>query len=129
MVPRDPFGANLVFVAKERPDQSHGTTASDDEALRCIACGHRITDRAYCSEMNGAHEHTFVNPGGIVHHIGCFVAAPGASHIGSTEQAFTWFPGWSWQVAVCGNCRAHVGWIFRCGGAQFHGLILKMLRT
>lgn len=79
-------------------------------------------------EMSGAHEHTFVNPAGIVHHLGCFVAAPGCAHVGSTEEAFSWFPGWTWQVAVCGNCKTHMGWIFRCAGEQFHGLILAVLK-
>ena len=43
--------------------------------------------------MAGAHEHTFVNPGGFVHHIGCFNAAPGCIYLGPTETAFSWFPG------------------------------------
>lgn len=79
--------------------------------------------------MNGSHEHTFVNPGGFVHHIGCFAAAPGCAYLGSTESAFSWFPGWTWQIAACARCRAHVGWIYRNAGAQFHGLILAALRA
>jgi len=122
-------------VAKEKPEpaaEDATTTAAvggdDDEALRCAACGHRISEAAYRIQIADAHEHTFVNPHGIVHHIGCFAAAPGCAHVGSTETAFSWFPGWSWQVAVCARCRAHVGWIFRCAGQQFHGLILAALR-
>ena len=79
-------------------------------------------------EMSGAHEHTFVNPAGVVHHVGCFVAAPGCVHVGTTEEAFSWFPGWTWQIAVCAQCRTHLGWMFRCAGEQFHGLILAALR-
>jgi hypothetical protein len=97
-------------------------------ALVCAACGHRITDEAYRTEIGGAHEHTFVNPGGFVHRIGCFVAAPGCAYVGTTETAFTWFPGYSWQIAVCARCRAHVGWIYRCRGEQFHGLVIAALR-
>jgi hypothetical protein len=117
-------------VAKERPEHEASSTPStdDDDALRCVACDHRISERAFRTEMNGAHEHSFVNPGGFLHHIGCFVAAPGCVHVGPTEQAFTWFPGWTWQVAICARCRAHVGWIFRCGGEQFHGLILAAIK-
>jgi hypothetical protein len=115
-------------VAKELPSDQIGSTNRDDDALRCAVCDHRITDRGYRIERSGAHEHTFVNPAGIVHHLGCFVAAPGCAHVGSTEEAFSWFPGWTWQVAVCGNCRTHLGWIFRCGGEQFHGLILAVLK-
>ncbi|MEO7091809.1 MAG: cereblon family protein, partial [Polyangiales bacterium] len=83
--------------------------------------GHRI-------EMSGAHEHTFMNPAGIVHHVGCYGAAPGCAQVGATHEAFSWFPGWTWQIAVCGQCREHLGWIFRCGADQFHGLIIAALK-
>lgn len=78
--------------------------------------------------MSGAHEHTFVNPGGIVHTIGCYAVAPGCAHAGAPVETFSWFPGWSWQIALCGQCHAHLGWIFRCGADQFHGLISAALK-
>jgi hypothetical protein len=115
-------------VAKEQAETGRRATTSGDDALRCAICDHRITDRAHRSERNGAHEHTFVNPGGFLFRIGCFVAAAGCKHVGDTSTAFSWFPGWTWQIAICGGCRAHVGWIFRSGGEQFHGLILAALR-
>jgi len=115
-------------MAKEQVETDRQTTTPDDDALRCAVCDHRITDRAYRREMAGAHEHTFVNPAGFQFHIGCFVAAPGCKHVGATNEAFSWFPGWRWQVAICGNCHGHLGWIFRLGGEQFHGLITSALR-
>ena len=96
--------------------------------LRCAACDHPITERGYRTEMSGAHEHTFVNPAGFAYVIGCFVAAPGCAYTGQPETAFSWFPGWSWQIAICGHCRIHLGWIYRLSGQQFHGLILAALR-
>jgi hypothetical protein len=96
--------------------------------LVCAACSHRITDRIHAMAMSGAHEHTFVNPGGYQFHIGCFRAAPGCVHLGVPEQAFSWFPGWTWQIAACGRCRAHLGWIYRLGNEQFHGLVIAALR-
>jgi len=77
----------------------------------------------------GTHEHTFVNPHGLAFVIGCFAAAPGCAGRGSIENAFSWFPGWSWQVATCARCHAHVGWIYRSASEQFHGLILDALRS
>ena len=115
-------------MAKEQSETYRGTTTVEDDSLRCAVCGHRITERAYRSEMAGAHEHTFVNPAGFTFHIGCFAAAPGCKHVGETSDAFSWFPGWRWQIAICGSCRSHVGWIFRLGGEQFHGLILAALK-
>lgn len=115
-------------VAKEQSstDASSGTT--DDDDVRCVVCDHRITSRSYRIEMSGAHAHTFVNPGGIVHHIGCYAAAPGCIQHGDPQHAFSWFPGWSWQIVSCGRCRGHLGWIYRCAGEQFHGLIVASLR-
>ena len=115
-------------MAKEQVETGRQTTTPGDDTLRCAVCDHRITDRTYRSVMGGAHEHTFVNPGGFTFRIGCFVAAPGCTHVGETSDAFSWFPGWKWQIAICGSCHTHVGWIFRCGGEQFHGLIVSALR-
>jgi hypothetical protein len=115
-------------VAKEQAETGQNTATPGDDSLRCAVCDHRITDRSYRSEMAGAHEHTFVNPAGFTFRVGCFIAAPGARHTGSPSEAFSWFPGWKWQIAICGRCYAHVGWIFRCGGEQFHGLIVTALR-
>ena len=98
-----------------------------DHALVCVRCRHRITDEAYRIEQGGSHAHTFVNPGGHVHEIGCFALAPGVVHVGEPDPAFSWFPGWTWQIAECGRCRTHIGWIYRCAGEQFHGLVLEKL--
>lgn len=114
-------------MAKEQAEPRQHDAPPDD-ALRCAACGHRITDRAYRSERSGAHAHTFVNPGGFTYRIGCFVAAPGCAYRGTTSTELSWFPGWTWQVAICARCRVHVGWVFRRAGEQFHGLIVSALR-
>jgi len=118
-----------VLLDRER-DRRTAAVRGDVErgTIRCAACDHRITDVAYRIEMAGAHEHTFVNPHGFVHHIGCYAAASGCSYLGPTESAFSWFPGWSWQIAACASCRAHLGWIYRNAGEQFHGLIVAALR-
>jgi hypothetical protein len=98
-----------------------------DHALVCARCRHRITDEAYRIEHGGSHEHTFVNPGGYVHHLGCFALAPGVVHVGEPDPHFSWFPGWTWQIAECARCRVHIGWIYRCAGEQFHGLLVALL--
>jgi hypothetical protein len=115
-------------VAKEQAETGRERPTAGGEALRCAVCDHRITERAYATEMGGGHEHVFVNPAGLSFRVGCFVAAPGCRYIGDTTGVFSWFPGWTWQVAICGRCQAHVGWLFRCAGEQFHGLIVTALR-
>ena len=115
-------------MAKEQAERGRDAAPPGDDPLRCVVCEHRITERGYRREMSGAHEHLFVNPAGVSFRVACFVAAPGCAYVGLTSQAFSWFPGFRWQVAVCGRCCAHVGWIFRCVGEQFHGLIATALR-
>jgi hypothetical protein len=113
----------------DRPAPS--TTSRDEDArpgdLLCATCGRRITHEDHRIEVGGAHEHTFVNPGGFVHLVGCFAFASGLSYVGPPETAFSWFPGWSWQIAACLTCRTHLGWLFRCAGDQFHGLLTAQL--
>ena len=37
------------------------------------------------------------------------------------------FPGFSWQMSWCRACGTHLGWIYRCAGDSFHGLLLAQL--
>jgi hypothetical protein len=130
-----PFYTRFVLLDRERDRRSSPLTTPQDAApepgtsLVCAACRHPITDDDQRIAMNGGHEHTFVNPGGFAYTIGCFADAWGCAHHGSVESAFSWFPGWTWQVAACAGCRAHLGWVYRNAAETFHGLILDRLRT
>ncbi|HVV81964.1 MAG TPA: cereblon family protein [Kofleriaceae bacterium] len=108
------------------------TDAREDDAgggheLVCATSERTITHDDHRIEVGGAHEHTFVNPGGDVHHLGCFRAATGLRHVGAPEAAFSWFPGFDWQLAFCAGCHTHLGWLYRCAGDSFHGLLLAQL--
>jgi hypothetical protein len=106
--PRQIFTYDLRVLRDREADRRTAPIDRDASALRRAACGHRFTDATRRIEMNGAHAHTFVNPGGFVHHIGCFAAAPGCAYDG---------------------CRVHVGWIDRNAGEPFHGLIASARRA
>ena len=67
-----------------------------------------------------------MNPGGFVHHLGCFGYAEGTSYLGTPESAFSWFPGYSWQIADCSACRAHPA--VRAKDDQAHGFRVAALR-
>jgi hypothetical protein len=78
--------------------------------------------------VQGAHEHTFANPHGLVFRIGCFRSAAGCGYTGLPTMEFTWFRGFTWRIALCANCLINVGWLFAStGGGRFHGLILDRL--
>lgn len=113
---------------QEREHRSAGAGVAVRKPLVCAACGHEITDDTHRIEMGGAHEHTFVNPAGFAHHIACFAAAPGCALAGAEETAFSWFPGWSWQLALCARCGTHLGWTYHNAALQFWGLIVAALR-
>jgi hypothetical protein len=97
--------------------------------LVCARCKAPITREDQRIEVNGAHEHYFVNPHGFDFRVGCFGEAPGAIAAGRASSEFTWFPGHTWQMDLCGGCSAHLGWLFRSPRTVFHGLILdRVLR-
>ncbi|MBW2606015.1 MAG: hypothetical protein JRD05_00120 [Deltaproteobacteria bacterium] len=99
-----------------------------DEYILCRQCLQVITSPAERIEMQGAHQHTFANPNGIVYQIGCFRSASGCGYAGQPSYEFSWFKGYSWRVAVCGSCLFHLGWLFTSPGSEsFNGLILDHL--
>ena len=89
----------------------------------CASCRAPLTYRDLGRAVDGAHEHTFFNPAGVVYALRCFESAAGARTVGNPDLAFSWFAGWAWQIALCGRCGAHVGWRWEKGGASFVGLV------
>lgn len=108
------------------PDPEHRDDASREEELwlRCAACGARIAPERARIDVDGAHEHEFMNPAGTRFRVLCFSTAPGCMPEGERSTVWTWFPGRSWQVVLCRGCGVHVGWSFhREGVSPFHGLV------
>jgi hypothetical protein len=95
--------------------------------LVCARCGHVITSSGARIEIDGHHSHTFANPHGFVHHLGCFRSAPGVIGVGQPSTEFPWFAGHSWQIHVCGGCFGHLGWLFRAPQRHFFGLLVDQL--
>jgi len=98
-----------------------------ESALCCVQCQHRITDHAAYLELAGGHVHVFTNPGGFTYQIALFEYADCVTQ-GPAITDFTWFAGYAWQLALCANCREHLGWRYRrMGSAAFFGLIRDRL--
>lgn len=95
--------------------------------LLCARCGHPVTAGGWRQRVGGAHEHSFVNPHGFLYRIGCFAQAPGCVSRGEEHGEYSWFAGFTWQIAHCGRCDAHLGWGFRSSDRGFHGLVLDRL--
>jgi hypothetical protein len=106
-------------------DQEHRT--QEDLWLRCVACGHSLAPASARVDVEGKHEHTFVNPGGHEFTIRCFREAPGCNGAGAEETFWSWFRGFAWRIALCGGCGTHVGWSYRGEASSFWGLIARKI--
>jgi len=110
-----------------RPETRPGEEHTPGRLLACAFCLRPVTTSAARIEVGGAHQHTFVNPHGFRYHIGCFATVVGCVPVGEPSAFWTWFPGHTWQIELCGNCREHLGWRFHAADSEFHGLVLDRL--
>ena len=109
---------------KEAPEQ----IPEEEQYILCRQCHQAITRPAERISVQGAHQHTFANPHGIVFEIGCFKYARGCGYAGPPSTEFTWFSGYAWRVSFCTLCMTHLGWVFIAdSGDSFHGFILDRL--
>ena len=113
----------------EIKDETDREVSENGKHIRCRQCRLVITRESERIQINGTHQHVCTNPHGIVFEIGCFRIASGCSPIGSPSDEWSWFPGFSWKVAVCRRCLSHLGWLFTASTPDnFYGLILNRLR-
>jgi hypothetical protein len=95
--------------------------------LACVGCLHPVTSTRSRIEVAGSHEHRFLNPHGLMFHIGCFADPVACVPCGESSTLWSWFPSYRWTVAQCSACSEHLGWLFRSASHRFHGLILDQL--
>ena len=114
---------NAVNVDKKVRTQD-SEDADEANFLRCVKCKNPITKEEERIQINEKHQHVFANPQGHVFQIGCFSRAPGCLVFGEKTSYFTWFPGYAWQMALCGLCGTLLGWAFGSKENYFFGLIL-----
>jgi hypothetical protein len=113
-----------ILKTKEKPGKKE---KEEEKPIFCKNCNHKITSIDQAAPINGQHRHTFKNPAGIVYTIGCFITAWGCVSQGIPTDEHTWFPGFSWNFSLCGNCYRHLGWFYQANGKSFYGLILNNL--
>lgn len=96
------------------------------DRILCAACGETITRARHAISRRDAHRHTVFNPMGQLFEIRCFAVAD-CINADPPYTEFSWFPGYSWQMAHCSGCGAQVGWYYRAPGDAFYGLIANRL--
>ncbi len=100
--------------------------------LRCRDCRALITSReqAFCADGEQP-ERVFFNPAGLVMRVLTVRHARGLGLVGGRTDDFTWFAGYSWQVAICAACGQHLGWLYEAMGERtpvaFWGLLIERL--
>ncbi len=114
-------------LGQQPADTPEDSDSDGDVAIRCRDCLFPITRQSRRIAVNGRRTHTFANPAGLVYTIGAFSGAGGCETSGIPSEAFTWFPSYRWRVAICRQCRNHLGWHFSRGTEGFWGLILNHL--
>ena len=100
-----------------------------EDCLWCACCDHPITSLQQHISMHGKHLHHLCNPHGLEFDVACFAEAWGALVRGPRADAFTWFPGYTWRLAVCADCGEHLGWYYESEEHAFYGLIADKLRA
>ena len=119
------------------PSPQHDDSTQKKPAwLRCRVCTRRIVLVSDRLSFDGAHCHRFLNPHGVSYEIALYHDAPGCTHEHEASEYFSWFPGFTWRIALCSGCAMHLGWAFECIGTpgvgeptSFHGLIANRLRA
>ncbi|MBR9970778.1 cereblon family protein [Magnetospirillum sulfuroxidans] len=96
---------------------------------RCRHCRRIITRRDWLRPMGGDHEHVVFNPAGMIFRVWCFDQAQGLRLVGPPSAEFSWFRGYAWTIAQCGQCGSHLGWRYDDSAQPdtFFGLIKDRL--
>ncbi len=94
------------------------------DLLICRQCSAAITHARETIHIGASHIFRFTNPLGIIYTIACFHNAPGCALSGLPTEEDSWFGGYRWQYAHCGECQEHLGWYYQnLSQRYFFGLI------
>lgn len=119
---------DLVAATTRLEELMEWLPPTPESVIVCVRCSHVLADAADTHEILGSVEHEFVNPFGVVHHFRCYGHALGCATKGRAHHADTWFPGYRWKIATCGNCDDHLGWFFEASDS-FYGLLTAKIVT
>jgi hypothetical protein len=115
------YNAFINTFTENKEEIKKDSSRSGD--ILCAVCKNKITNIKDAATVNSKHQHLFVNPDGITYNIRCFKKAPGAQPVTEPVIIYTWFPGYSWRVVQCSECRTHNGWKYESTNDEFFGLI------
>lgn len=95
----------LGYVSTEKEGED-----KNRKIYQCARCGAPIADSGALIRVNGATDHSFVNPSGVV----CdFITFDRCANVISDQELYlrhSWFPGYGWRFLLCAACSQHLGW-------------------
>ena len=78
-----------------------GIGGNGSKAYLCSACNSVITYSDRLVAVSGSKRHSFTNPAGVFCEFFTFSSCPGAVTFGDPTEEHSWFPGYSWSLALC----------------------------
>ncbi len=100
-VVRDMLG--YVRTEKDGDDKNRST-------YNCVRCGAPIADSGALIRIDGAVEHSFVNPIGVVCNFRTFGRCTNVMAYQDLYLEHSWFSGYGWRYLLCAECSHHLGW-------------------
>ncbi len=93
----------MLFVKLGKHDKNEVT-------YRCAYCGSAISHSGLIFEINGAKEHSYVNPSGMKCNFISFLNCENVLTPPELYAEHSWFTGYGWRFLLCGVCMRHLGW-------------------
>ena len=115
--------APILFLLKANPEKTDGANRAKTESekepeagrrtLRCKACQSELADEqdVFSATKEGP-VGAYINPAGFLHEIVTLRAVRGISLTGPAVAQASWCIGYTWTIAICMTCQAHLGWQF-----------------
>ncbi|MDQ1240691.1 MAG: hypothetical protein QG577_2877 [Thermodesulfobacteriota bacterium] len=84
----------------------------DFKRFYCVQCGTFFTSSENAIQLNGAFNHSHVNPAGLRCNFMTFNQCENVVTHTERYEEHSWFLGYSWRFLFCGNCLCHIGWLY-----------------
>lgn len=100
----------------------NGTAGNGSKSYLCSGCGSFVSSSDRLLKVNGSDLHFFVNPEALECVFNTFLSCPGAVYHGPATIENSWFSGYRWRFALCGNCHQHLGWHYSAVSPRYRPL-------
>jgi hypothetical protein len=89
------------------------STRDDNENRKnyhCAHCGILIAHGSSLIAVNGAREHSYINPAGVQCNFMTFSHCDNVIVHEDLYLEHSWFAGYGWRFLICEGCFQHLGW-------------------